>query len=70
MELYQNFLEQFNTALLNADRNLSEVELIAVSKKKSLDEIKKVINSGHLSFGENQLQEVENKWDYVEKRVS
>ena len=67
MELYQNFLEQFNTALLNADRNLSEVELIAVSKKKSLDEIKKVINSGHLSFGENQLQEVENKWITLKK---
>jgi pyridoxal phosphate enzyme (YggS family) len=67
MELYQNFLEQFNTALSNANRNLSEVELIAVSKKKSSDEIKKVINSGHLSFGENQIQEVENKWITLKK---
>ena len=67
MELYQNFLERFNTALLNANRDLSEVELIAVSKKKSSDEIKKVINSGHLIFGENQIQEVENKWITLKK---
>ena len=67
MQLYQNFLERFNTALLNANRDLNEVELIAVSKKKSSDEIKKVINSGHLSFGENQIQEVENKWITLKK---
>ena len=66
-ELYQNFLERFNTALADANRDLSEVELIAVSKKKSSDEIKKVINSGHLSFGENQIQEVENKWITLKK---
>ena len=40
MELYQNFLERFITALLNANRDFSEVELIAASKKKSSDEIK------------------------------
>ena len=67
MELYQKFLERFNTALLNANRDLNEVELIAVSKKKSSDEIKKVINSGHLIFGENQIQEVENKWITLKK---
>ena len=67
MELYQNFLERFNTVLQSANRDLNEVELIAVSKKKSSDEIKKVINSGHLSFGENQIQEVENKWITLKK---
>ena len=67
MELYQKFLERLNAALLNANRDLNEVELIAVSKKKSSSEIKKVINCGHLSFGENQIQEVENKWITLKK---
>ena len=36
-------------------------------KKKSSEEIKEVIQSGHLSFGENQIQEVENKWVTLRK---
>ena len=36
--------------------------MIAVSKKKSATDIQKVIDEGHLSFGENQIQEIESKW--------
>ena len=63
--MYENFLTEFNKAILEAGRYLEEIELIAVSKKKSLDDIKKVHKAGHFSFGENQIQEIENKWiDY------
>ena len=60
--MYKNFLDKFNKAVLDAGRDIEEIELIAVSKKKPLDDIKKVFNEGQLSFGENQIQEIEAKW--------
>ena len=67
MNSYDKFLGIYKNAVVNAHRNLNDVELIAVSKKKSSEEIKEVIQSGHLSFGENQMQEVENKWVTLRK---
>ena len=65
--MYKSFLEQFNNAALKAGRDIDEIELIAVSKKKPLEDIKKVFNQGHLSFGENQIQEIERKWPDFKK---
>ena len=65
--MYENFLAQFNKAALEAGRDIEEIELIAVSKKKPLKDIKKVFNEGHLSFGENQIQEIESKWPDFKK---
>tara|TARA_E500000178_G_scaffold314818_1_gene333325 strand:+ start:150 stop:803 length:654 start_codon:yes stop_codon:yes gene_type:complete len=62
MSLYQKFYDYFKAAVDTADRDINDIDLIAVSKKKPSTEIKKVIDLGHLSFGENQIQEVENKW--------
>lgn len=67
MASYINFLSCFKTAVTNANRNVNDVELIAVSKKKSADLIREVIKMGHLSFGENQIQEIENKWVALKK---
>ena len=57
MDSYNTFLEQFKIAISQANRQIDEVELIAVSKKKSVEEIKSVIKFGQLSFGENQMQD-------------
>jgi pyridoxal phosphate enzyme (YggS family) len=38
------------------------VELIAVSKTRSAEEIGPLIAAGHRSFGENRVQEAEGKW--------
>ena len=65
--MYKSFLEQFNNTALKAGRDIDEIELIAVSKKKPLEDIKKVFNQGHLSFGENQIQEIERKWPDFKK---
>ncbi len=67
MNSFNTFLEQFKIALSQANRQIDEVELIAVSKKKSVEEIKSVIKFGQLSFGENQIQEVESKWINLKK---
>ena len=60
--MYRNFLVQFNKAVLEARRDIEEIELVAVSKKKPLNDIKRVFKEGQLSFGENQIQEIETKW--------
>ncbi len=62
MSNYKNFLSSLEASLKNANRNSQDIELIAVSKKKSATDIQKVIDEGHLSFGENQIQEIEYKW--------
>ena len=62
MKEYLEFLKIFEKAVLKANRDIDEIELIAVSKKKSINLIREVIKNGYKSFGENQLQEVENKW--------
>tara|TARA_B100001248_G_scaffold81005_1_gene58804 strand:- start:1408 stop:2055 length:648 start_codon:yes stop_codon:yes gene_type:complete len=60
--MYKQFLSAFEKAVLSSRREIDEVELVAVSKKKTTDDIQTVINQGHISFGENQIQEVEYKW--------
>ena len=67
MILYKNFKDNFNKSVTDAGRNISEIDLIAVSKKKSIEDIKQVIQAGHKSFGENQIQEVESKWISLNK---
>ena len=62
MPSYNNFLKDFEKSIIRNKRAIEEVELVAVSKKKSKEEILPVINLGHRSFGENQLQEIIKKW--------
>ncbi len=62
MREYLEFLRIFEKAALKAHRDIDEIEVIAVSKKKPASLIRDVIQNGYQSFGENQLQEVENKW--------
>ena len=67
MSRYKNFLSSLEVSLRSANRNSQDIELIAVSKKKSAIDIQKVIDEGHQSFGENQIQEIESKWPDLKK---
>ena len=67
MKEYLEFLKIFERAVLKARREIDEIELIAVSKKKPTNLIREVIQNGYQSFGENQLQEVEKKWIDLKK---
>jgi len=58
MEVIQNFLRIKNQI---SDLN-SNTKLIAVSKGHNIDKIKLLIDSGHLDFGENKVQEALLKW--------
>ncbi len=50
-----------------ADRDRSEVTLIAVSKTKPVEMIKEVIDCGINVFGENKVQELVTKYDELDK---
>ena len=45
-----------------ADRKPSDIALIAVSKTRSGDEIRPLLEAGHRVFGENRVQEAADKW--------
>ncbi|ATW02983.1 YggS family pyridoxal phosphate-dependent enzyme [Sphingorhabdus sp. YGSMI21] len=45
-----------------ADRKPFDIALIAVSKTRSSDEIRPLLESGHRLFGENRVQEAMDKW--------
>ena len=62
MNNYKNFINNLEKTAQLANRNIEEVDLIAVSKKKPSSDIQNVIDEGHISFGENQIQEIERKW--------
>ena len=62
MSHYKKFLKNFEKAVLSAKRSIEEIEVIAVSKRKTSLDILNVLQEGHLSYGENQLQELTKKW--------
>jgi PLP dependent protein len=45
-----------------AQRKESDITLIAVSKTRSVDEIRPLLDAGHRVFGENRVQDTEAKW--------
>jgi uncharacterized pyridoxal phosphate-containing UPF0001 family protein len=61
MSRYKEFWKSFERSVLSAKRSIEEIEVIAVSKRKTALNILTVLQEGHLSYGENQLQEVTKK---------
>ena len=59
-------LEKVRAAIAAAEaeakRESGSVRLVAVSKTKSADEIRLVIDAGQRVFGENRVQEAQSKW--------
>ena len=53
---------------LNNLTNTNKPNIICVSKTFPLSKLEPLINSGHCHFGENKVQEAENKWSEVLKR--
>jgi pyridoxal phosphate enzyme (YggS family) len=50
--------------------NNSNVNIVAVSKTFSFDEIKPLVDIGHNHFGENKVQEAKNKWLNIREKNS
>ena len=57
--------EKIKKTALKFDRDPSEINLIVVTKRFDIDSIKPLIDVGHLSYGENKVQEAEKKWSKI-----
>ena len=51
-----------------SSNKFEEATIIAVSKKKPIENIEPLINYGHKHFGENKVQEAISKWTDVKKK--
>lgn len=58
----QQIQEQIAKASKLANRKASDTQLIAISKTRSPDEIRPLLEAGHRLFGENRVQETAEKW--------
>ena len=56
---YRSVQDAIDKKLSSLSRSRSDIELIAVSKKQSKEKIIELLECGHRSFGENQIQEIE-----------
>ena len=70
MHLYKTFLDKFEKAVIASKREITEINLIAVSKKKPKEDILEVIKLNQKLFGENQIQEIEKKWPSLKKKYN
>ncbi len=51
-----------------AGRDSGDITLIAISKTKSADEIMPVLEQGHRIYGENRVQEAQDKWPALKEK--
>ncbi|MEM1381444.1 MAG: YggS family pyridoxal phosphate-dependent enzyme [Pseudomonadota bacterium] len=63
-------LARIANAAIEADRAPSDVTLIAVSKTFDSDAITPLLEGGHRVFGENRVQESQQKWPGLKERYS
>lgn len=55
-------LESLKKIKENVNQINKKVEIIVVSKTFPLDKVQPLINSGHIHYGENKVQEAKEKW--------
>ncbi|HZD23966.1 MAG TPA: YggS family pyridoxal phosphate-dependent enzyme [Acidimicrobiia bacterium] len=58
---YQEVTTRIRAAAEAAARHVDDITIVAVSKTKSVDDIKAVYDQGHRDFGENRAQELAEK---------
>jgi pyridoxal phosphate enzyme (YggS family) len=58
----QQILDAIAAAAELAERDPAEIQLIAVSKGRSADEVEALIDAGQRDFGESRVQEAVAKW--------
>ncbi len=61
---------QINESCAKVGRDPKEVTLIAVSKTKPHTDIEEALQSGIVDFGENKVQELDQKYDLLPKNIN
>ena len=67
---YDSVLERVKAAAVKSGRNPEDVTLVAVSKTKPLSDIEELIKHGVNEFGENKVQELDDKYETVSTPVN
>ena len=62
LQNYQSVKERMNIAAQSVGRDVNDIHLIVVTKTFDSTEIYPLIDYGHRDFGENRVQEAEQKW--------
>ena len=65
-----NLVKNKVNEIINQKQLKTNPKIIVVTKTFSLNIITPLIESGHVHFGENKIQEAEHKWAGVKKRFS
>ena len=65
----EDVLARIRRAEEAAARPAGTVSLVAVSKKQPISRIEAVLSAGHRVFGENRVQEAENRWPAIRERL-
>lgn len=66
---YRKVQENIKKACEKAGRNPEEVTLIAVSKTKPVEMLKEAYDAGARFFGENKVQEIQEKYDKLPEDI-
>ena len=56
--------------ILDRKQLKTNTQIIAVSKTFSIDKITPLLDYGHIHFGENKVQEAEEKWSHVKNKYT
>jgi pyridoxal phosphate enzyme (YggS family) len=67
---YRSILARIEAVAQSAGRDASDVQLVAVSKTFGVDDIVPLLDAGHRVFGENRVQEAEQKWPQLKQRYA
>ena len=65
-----NFIKNKVNEIITQKQLKTNPKIIVVTKTFSLDKITPLLESGHIHFGENKIQEAEDKWTEVRNRYS
>ncbi len=64
----EDILQRIRRAERRAQRAEGSVALVAVSKVQPIDRIEAALEAGHRRFGENRVQEAQEKWPRLRER--
>ena len=56
--------------IINVNQLKAKPKIIAVTKTFPIDKITPLLKIGHIHFGENKLQEAEDKWSNVKNNYN
>ena len=65
-----NVIKSKIKGIINTKQLKIEPQIVAVTKTFTLSKFKPLLENGHIHFGENKIQEVENKWSEIVNRFT